>query len=145
MIKSYALYFAWVVSLVATGGSLFLSEVMDFMPCTLCWYQRILMYPLVLLLGRAAYRNDRGIIGYALPLSIIGAGFSLYHYLEQQIPALAKVLPCTQGIPCNQDYLDWFGGVVTIPFLALIAFILITIFLIAGRSAQQVTAEEEEA
>ncbi|TYP70776.1 disulfide oxidoreductase [Paenibacillus methanolicus] len=145
MIKSYALYFAWVVSLVATGGSLFLSEVMDFMPCTLCWYQRILMYPLVILLGRAAYRNDRGIIGYALPFSILGAGFSLYHYLEQKIPALAKVLPCTQGIPCNQDYLDWFGGIVTIPFLALIAFILITIFLIAGRGAQQETAEEEEA
>ncbi|MBB3112291.1 disulfide bond formation protein DsbB [Paenibacillus phyllosphaerae] len=143
MIRAYSLYLAWVVSLVATGGSLFLSEVMDFEPCRLCWFQRIFMYPLVILLGRAAYKNDRGIIGYTLPLSIIGGCISLYHYLEQKVPGMADILPCTQGVPCNQDYLDWFGFI-TIPFLALIAFILITIFLLLARGVQEEDNQEEQ-
>ncbi|WP_274650776.1 disulfide oxidoreductase [Paenibacillus humicola] len=142
MMRQYALFCAWVVSLVATGGSLFLSEVMNFTPCKLCWFQRIFMYPLVYLLGRAAYKNDRGIVGYALPLSIFGGCISLYHYLEQKVPGLAKILPCTQGVPCNEDYLNWFG-VITIPLMALVAFILITIFLIAGRRNEADGTDDE--
>jgi len=132
IVRVYGLYFAWIVSVVATLGSLFLSEVMKFIPCELCWFQRIFMYPLVILLGRACYRGDRGIARYALPLSIIGGLISLYHYGEQKIPGLAKMLPCTAGVPCNQDYLNWFGFV-TIPLLALIAFVLISIFLWMAR------------
>ncbi|AZN43827.1 disulfide oxidoreductase [Paenibacillus albus] len=140
----YALYLAWVVSIVAVGGSLYLSEIMKFVPCNLCWYQRIFMYPIVILLGIASYGNDRKIIKYVLPLSIIGGTISLYHYLEQQIPALAKMLPCTVGVPCSEDYLDWFGGYVTIPFLALIAFVLITALLINGRKHEDVSVDDED-
>ncbi|SEM87373.1 disulfide oxidoreductase [Paenibacillus sp. OV219] len=140
----YALYLAWVVSIVAVGGSLYLSEIMKFVPCNLCWYQRIFMYPIVILLGIASYGNDRKIIKYVLPLSIIGGTISLYHYLEQQIPALAKMLPCTVGVPCSEDYLDWFGGYVTIPFLALIAFVLISALLINGRKHEDVSVDDEE-
>jgi disulfide bond formation protein DsbB len=128
----YGLYFAWIVSVAATLGSLFLSEVMKFIPCELCWFQRIFMYPLVILLGLACYRGDRAIARYALPLSVTGGLISLYHYGEQKIPGLAKILPCTAGVPCNQDYLNWFGFV-TIPLLALIAFVLISIFLWMAR------------
>jgi len=128
LLKPYGIYFAWVTSLVATGGSLFLSEVMHYIPCSLCWFQRIFMYPLVILLGIAGFRNDHGIRTYALPLSIIGGCISLYHYLQQKVPGLAEVLPCTAGVPCNVDYLNWFGFI-TIPFLALVAFSLITFFL----------------
>ncbi|BBH20766.1 disulfide bond formation protein C [Paenibacillus baekrokdamisoli] len=135
-IRKYALYLAWIVAIVAVGGSLYLSDVIGFIPCKLCWFQRIFMYPIVIILGIASYKNDRKQIGYVLPLSIIGGLISMYHYAEQKIPALAKALPCTQGIPCNKDYLDWFGGVVTIPFMALIAFILITILLWIGRKSQ---------
>ncbi|WP_370639046.1 disulfide oxidoreductase [Cohnella sp. REN36] len=135
-IRSNYLYLAWVVSLVATGGSLFLSEVMNYAPCKLCWLQRIFMYPLVLLLGRAAIKDDRGIVGYALPLAVIGGLFSLYHYGEQKVPGMANLLPCTVGVPCNEDYLDWFG-VVTIPLLALVAFVLISLLLIFGRRWSQ--------
>lgn len=135
LIRANGIMFAWIVSLVATGGSLFLSEVMGYMPCQLCWFQRIFMYPLVLLLGRAAIRDDRSIAGYALPLSIIGGLFSAYHYAEQKVPGLADFAPCKAGIPCNTDYLDWFG-VITIPLMALAAFILITIFLLYGRKPQ---------
>ncbi|SFI33416.1 disulfide bond formation protein DsbB [Paenibacillus sp. UNC496MF] len=141
--RRYALYLAWVVSIVAVGSSLYLSEIMKFIPCNLCWYQRIFMYPIVILLGIACYNQDRKIIRYVLPLSVIGGCISLYHYLEQQIPALAKVLPCTVGVPCSEDYLDWFGGYVTIPFLALIAFILITALLANGLK-QGAPDEEDE-
>ncbi|WP_027091114.1 disulfide oxidoreductase [Cohnella thermotolerans] len=142
-LRNYGLYSAWLVSLVATGGSLFLSEVMHYIPCNLCWFQRIFMYPLVLLLGRAALRDDRGIVGYALPLSVIGGLFSLYHYMEQKVPGMAGIAPCRTGVPCNKDYLDWFGFI-TIPFLALIAFALITAILLLIRRTPE-EAEEVEA
>ncbi|MBN2983327.1 MULTISPECIES: disulfide oxidoreductase [Cohnella] len=142
-IRTYSLYLAWVVSLVATGGSLFLSEVMRYIPCSLCWYQRIFMYPLVILLGRAAIRDDRRMIGYALPLAVIGGCISLYHYAEQKIPGLAQMLPCSSGVPCDKDYLDWFG-VITIPLLALIAFILIIVALSLGKKAAADAADEED-
>ncbi|WP_123039830.1 disulfide oxidoreductase [Cohnella candidum] len=132
LIREYGVLFAFIVSLAATCGSLFLSEVMGYIPCNLCWFQRIFMYPLVWLLGRAAIRDDRGIRGYVLPLAIIGALFSAYHYAEQKIPGVADIAPCKTGIPCNTDYLDWFG-VITIPLMALFAFILIIVFLLLSR------------
>jgi disulfide bond formation protein DsbB len=136
LFRSYGLFFAWIVSLAATGGSLFLSEVMGYPPCRLCWFQRIGMYPLVLLLGRAAIRGDRGITGYALPLTFVGGLISAYHYAEQKIPGLAAMTPCTAGVPCDQDFLNWFGFI-TIPLLALVAFILITLLLIlAGKPVE---------
>jgi disulfide bond formation protein DsbB len=141
LIRSNGIMFAFIVSLAATGGSLFLSEVMGYMPCQLCWFQRIFMYPLVLLLGRAAMRDDRAIAGYALPLSIIGGLIAAYHYAEQKVPGLAEIAPCKAGIPCHTDYLDWFG-VITIPLLALIAFILITVFLAMGRREAAPEAED---
>ena len=68
------------------AGSLYFSEVADFMPCTLCWYQRIAMYPLVLLLGIAAFRRDRAIRLYVVPLAVVGAAISIYHYLYRVVP-----------------------------------------------------------
>jgi len=142
--RAYGLYFAWIVAIVATGGSLYFSEIMGFVPCDLCWYQRIFMYPLVILLGLASYRNDRNLIAYVMPLSIIGGLISLYHYGKQKIPALDAVMPCKSGIPCNQDHLDWLGFI-TIPFLALIAFILITFFLWASKAERSEESGPEEA
>ena len=82
------LLFAWITSIIAMVGSLFFSERMGFIPCTLCWYQRILMYPLVIFLGIAFYRNDREIYKYILPMSIIGIVVSSYHYALQKIPSM---------------------------------------------------------
>jgi len=144
LIRSYGIVFAFIVSLIATGGSLFLSEVLGYIPCQLCWFQRICMYPLVILLGRAALRDDRNIAGYALPLSIIGGLIAAYHYAEQKIPGLAEIAPCKAGIPCNTDYLDWFG-VITIPLMALVAFILITVFLLMSKGAASDEDAEEAA
>ncbi|WP_054709357.1 disulfide oxidoreductase [Bacillus sp. JCM 19041] len=127
------LYIAWVVALVATLGSLYFSEIKGFVPCEFCWYQRIAMYPLSILLGIAAYTGEIRAKKYILPFSIIGGIISAYHYMIQKIPALASTSPCTDGVPCNVQYINWFGFV-TIPFLALIAFILITILLLSIRT-----------
>lgn len=147
-IQQYLLYFAWIVSLTATLGSLYFSEIRGFVPCQMCWMQRIFMYPLVIILGIAAYNDDRRIKKYVLPLTIIGGSISIYHYLLQKVPGLAGFQPCTQGVPCNAIYIDWLGFI-TIPFLALTAFALITIsmFLLNPRAAEEreVTAEAADA
>jgi disulfide bond formation protein DsbB len=127
--RRYGLYFAWIVAVAAMLGSLYFSEIRGFEPCKLCWFQRICMYPLALLLGIAAYRGERSIVRYAMPLAVIGGLIALYHTLEQKIPALARIAPCTVGVPCNRDYLD---GFVTIPMMALTAFALIIVFLAIG-------------
>lgn len=124
-----SLLLAWITSIIAMGGSLFFSEQMGFIPCTLCWYQRILMYPLVILLGIAFYKSDKKIYQYILPISLIGMAMSSYHYALQKIPAMQDLHTCTSGVPCSGQYINWFGFV-TIPFLALIAFTIITISMI---------------
>ncbi|QWU13939.1 disulfide bond formation protein DsbB [Paenibacillus sophorae] len=140
-LRRHCLYLAWFVSLIAVAGSLYLSEVLKYEPCKLCWFQRIFMYPQVFLLGIATYRNDKRIIPYVLPLCAIGGSISLYHYAEQKIPALGKVVPCTIGVPCTKDYLNFFGFI-TIPLLALTAFVLIFVLLWNGREGKEENSEE---
>ncbi|WP_153732255.1 disulfide oxidoreductase [Sporosarcina obsidiansis] len=129
------LLFAWIVSLVAMMGSLFFSEQMGFVPCTLCWYQRIVMYPLVFLLGIAFYRNDRDIYRYVLPMSVIGIMVSGYHYALQKIPSLNEFSVCANGVPCSGEYINWLGFI-TIPFLSFMAFSIITIMMLLVRKSK---------
>ncbi|MEH7109043.1 MULTISPECIES: disulfide oxidoreductase [Bacillaceae] len=124
-----SLLISWIAAVIATLGSLYFSEVMHFIPCTLCWYQRIFMYPLAIILGIAFYRQDRGIVRYVLPLSMIGMVLSGYHTLLQKIPALQQFEMCTTGVPCSRDYINWLGFI-TIPMLAFTAFTIITVSLI---------------
>ncbi|PLS01026.1 disulfide oxidoreductase [Neobacillus cucumis] len=128
------LLLSWIAAIIATLGSLYFSEVLHFIPCTLCWYQRIFMYPLTIILGVAFYRNDQGIYRYVLPLSIIGMIVSGYHTLLQKLPYLQQFEMCTTGVPCSKDYINWLGFI-TIPLLAFIAFTIITIslFILARR------------
>lgn len=124
----FLLYFAWLVAIIATGGSLYFSEIAGFIPCELCWIQRIFMYPLVILLGIAAFRGDKRIIPYVLPLTIIGGCFSIYHYLEQKVSTVPSICK-GGGVPCSGEYINWLGFI-TIPLLALTAFVMITLLLI---------------
>jgi disulfide bond formation protein DsbB len=126
------LAFAWLVALVATLGSLYYSEVRNFIPCTLCWYQRIAMYPLVLILGLATWRNDVHIRPYALTLSLVGLFWSSYHLLELWVPGLAPNV-CKGPIPCNVEYIPSFP----IPLQAGIAFLLISLALFLLRPTQR--------
>src|SRR6059036_3097018 len=99
-----SLLLSWLAAVIATLGSLYFSEVLNFIPCTLCWYQRIFMYPLAIILGIAFYRNDQGIFRYTLPLSIIGMIISGYHIALQKIPYLQQFEMCKSGVPCSKDY-----------------------------------------
>lgn len=119
------LFFSWVISVIATAGSLFFSEVMNFIPCDLCWFQRIFMYPLVIVLGVAVMKKDTTASLYSAILSGIGGTIALYHYLLEKVPALSSLDNCGI-IPCTFPYINWLGFI-TIPFLSLIAFTLIFI------------------
>lgn len=128
---------AWVVALLATAGSLYFSEVANYTPCTLCWYQRIAMYPLVLILGIAAIRRDIDIRIYAIPVALVGAAISTYHYFLEWFPQI-DTGACSAVIPCTQVWFRGFGFI-SLPFLALVAFGLVIAFLLVpdlnGRSA----------
>jgi disulfide bond formation protein DsbB len=117
---------AWAISVIATFGSLYFSEVLKYAPCELCWYQRILMYPLVLLMGTSIIKKDYHLSIYILPLSIIGVCISFYHYLIQKVDFFASSSISCGVVPCTGEYINWLGFI-TIPFLALIAFTSITI------------------
>jgi disulfide bond formation protein DsbB len=136
--RHIALFAAWT----ATCGSLFFSEVLGWRPCVLCWYQRILMYPLALLLAIGIVRRDRGLHAYVLPFSTAGIGVSLYHYLlikTDWFPPPA----CAVDVPCTVDYLNWFGFI-NIPFLALTAFLIITCMLLTVAWLQPLTATDPD-
>ena len=73
------MFIAWVISVIATLSALFIGEIMGKIPCNLCWYQRIFMFPLPIILGIALYRVDFSAWRYALPLSVGGAGIAAFH------------------------------------------------------------------
>lgn len=128
-LRQYSLYFAWVVSLIATLGSLYFSEIREFIPCEYCWYQRIFMYPLVIILGIATFKNDTSVKQYVLPVAAIGWLIALYHYMVQKIPGFAPIKPCVTGVPCNAQYINWLDFI-TIPFLSLMAFTFIIVCML---------------
>jgi disulfide bond formation protein DsbB len=139
-LQQYGAILAFVVALVATLGSLYFSEIAGFVPCTLCWYQRILMYPLTIIALVGFIKQDEYLPSYVLPLSILGLVVSGYHYLVQ-LGAFGHPTACAAGIPCNLRYVNYLGFV-TIPLLALTAFTLITAVMLATRWAY---AQEEPA
>ncbi|MEK4567018.1 disulfide oxidoreductase [Alkalihalobacillus sp. FSL R5-0424] len=128
-VNNILLYLAWLVAVIATLGSLYFSEIKGFIPCGMCWYQRIAMYPLAVFLGIAAFYNDYRVRKYVLPITMIGSLISLYHYSMQKMPTLFTAQPCSSGVPCNMQYINWFDFI-TIPLLAFTAFILITFALV---------------
>jgi len=127
--RHYSLYFAWIIALIATMVSLYFSVVKHWPVCNLCWYQRVCIYPLVIVLGIAAYREDRGIVKYTMPLAILGFLFSFYQYLEQMIPGFAPINLCgVGGANCSHIHFQWIGFV-TFPFLGAIGSLAIIFFL----------------
>lgn len=124
-----ALWLAFGVALTATLGSLYFSEVARFTPCVLCWYQRIAMYPLVVLLGVAAVRDDLGIRRYVAPIAIIGAGISVWHIGVERLPGMPTGA-CSAAAPCDLIWVERFGFV-TIPVMALVGFLTVLTLLFA--------------
>ncbi len=136
VLKKYALMLAWAQALVAMLGSLYFSEVLGFPPCVLCWYQRIALYPLVILIGVGIIRKDRNVIFYALPLAGIGWIISIYHNLLYYKIVPDTLAPCSLGVSCTTKFIEWYGFI-TIPFLALIGLTAIIALLFIDRKLNQ--------
>ena len=136
--SAWMLVFAgWLVAAASTLGALFFSEVMELPPCVLCWYQRIFMFPLVLVLPLGLFPFDAKVARYALPLAAGGWLVALYHLLlvAGWIPESAG--PCVQGVPCSELQVQWLGFV-NIPLLSFVAFSTLAALLVAAhfRSAR---------
>jgi disulfide bond formation protein DsbB len=123
------IWIAWIIALTATLGSLYFSEIAHFIPCRLCWFQRIAMYPMAVLLLIGALRRDvRGVALYAMAFPIAGALVSAYHIYIENHPQ-AESAGCTVGAPCSTKWIDKFGYI-TIPTLTITAFAAIIVLLI---------------
>jgi disulfide bond formation protein DsbB len=136
--RSWALLFAcWLVVTGATLGSLFFSEVMELPPCSLCWYQRLFMFPLPLVVGAGLFPFDRNVVRYSLPLAGVGCAVAAYHTLLQWGLISESAAPCRQGVSCSEAQIELLGFL-SIPMLSLLAFAAATVLLIlVHRSASE--------
>jgi disulfide bond formation protein DsbB len=121
----------WLVACVSTLGALFFSEVMQLPPCTLCWYQRIFIFPLVLVLPMGLFPFDRRVVRYALPLLVVGGFVSLFQLLLVHGVIPESIQPCRQGVSCREVQIEWLGFV-SIPLLSFLAFLAMSALLIAA-------------
>lgn len=125
---TYIPYIALLQALVAMLGSLYFSEILHYTPCVLCWYQRICMYPLFLIIGIGIIRKDKRFYLYVLPQAIIGWAISLYHNLLYYGVIPETIAPCKVGVSCTTHFNVWFGFL-SIPLLSFTAFSIIIILM----------------
>jgi hypothetical protein len=131
---------ALVVAVVTTLGSLYYSEIAGYLPCELCWYQRICMYPLAAILAVGVLRKDRAVFWYAAPFVAVGAPLALYHWLVERVPSLAESSSCSVFVPCSVPYFEELGYV-TLAFMDMSAFLVIGALLLLGRANDRRTSE----
>jgi disulfide bond formation protein DsbB len=125
-------YIAWTVAFAGTVGSLIFSEIMELPPCSLCWYQRIALYPLVVVIGVGILTEDGGWRKYALPLALFGLVVGIYHNLLYYGIIPEELTPCSEGVPCNARQLELLGFI-TIPLMSLAAFVVLLAGIVAYR------------
>ncbi|MFI5047818.1 MAG: disulfide bond formation protein B [Acidimicrobiia bacterium] len=130
-----ALLVAWIVAFVTTVGSLYYSEHLGFVPCELCWYQRILMYPLTIVLGVGWLRRDTRSWMTAAPFVALGAPLSLYHWLVERVPSFAESSSCSIVAPCTAPYFERWGFV-TLAWMCLSSFLLVGVLLVVTALAR---------
>ncbi|MDX2435168.1 MAG: disulfide bond formation protein B [Desulfobacterales bacterium] len=123
------LFLCWLIVSVSAMGSLFFSYVMEFAPCVLCWYQRIFLFPLVIILAVGLFPLDKSVVKYALPLAIVGWLTAAYHNLLYAGIIPESIQPCSQGVSCTEEYIKLFGFL-SIPMLSLLSFSTIIALLI---------------
>lgn len=116
----------FLTTTVATVGSLIFGEVLKYPPCTLCWYQRICMYPLVIIFGGAIWSNDRSFLKYSLPLSMLGLVISSHHVLLYYGFIADSIIPCSQGVSCTSKQVELLGFL-TIPLMSWMSFIFVNV------------------
>lgn len=128
-IKNNVLYLAWAQALAAMFGSLYFSEIMHYPPCSLCWYQRILIYPLVVIVPAGILIKDKKLPIYVLPFTLAGIIMALYHQLLQVGIISEQLAPCGLGISCKVNYFNLFN-IISLPLLSLAAFAFITVCML---------------
>lgn len=145
LVRPNALKVAALVAIVATAGSLYYSEIVHYVPCEYCWYQRIGIYPLALILTIAAFRDDHGIRVYVLPINVITALVSVYHILMERFPSVFEV-QCSTSVPCSLIWFESFGFI-TLPTMALTTSVTIGALLLVGggRTSESGSGEIEAA
>jgi len=141
-LKENVLYIAWLQAIVGMAASLFFSEILKYPPCVLCWYQRICLYPLVAILAVGIAKKDKNIALYTLPLTLIGLGISIFHNLLYFKLIPDELAPCASGVSCTTKFIEYFGFI-TIPFLSLVAFVLINACLIYYHISHKNTSHEK--
>ncbi|MDD4880382.1 MAG: disulfide bond formation protein B [Gallionellaceae bacterium] len=114
-------FLAWLIAAISVLGALFFSEVMKLAPCELCWWQRIFMFPLVLILPLGLFPFDPRVVRYALPLALMGWAFALFHWLLVLGVIPESIRPCVRGVPCSEVTFEWLGFI-NIPLLSVLAF-----------------------
>ncbi len=133
---------ALFVAGVATAGSLYYSEVAHFVPCELCWYQRICVYPLVAILAVGVARRDTATWMFAAPFVVVGVPLGIYHWLVERVPAIADTTACSAAAPCAIPYFEELGFV-TLAFMSMSALLLVGALLWVGRVYDHETEESE--
>ena len=137
MKKDIYLYLSWLVAMTSTAGSFFFSNYMKLPPCNLCWYQRVFMFPLILVLGVGYLIKDKNIHLYSLPIIFCGWLIAFYHNLIYYKWISAELIPCTGGVSCTERQLDLFGFL-SIPMMSFFSFtallVLILLHLLKGKS-----------
>jgi len=130
----YLLFSIWILATCGTLISLFFSEIVQLPVCVLCWYQRIALYPLVIMLPFALFPLEINVVRYVKPLVVFGWFTALFHVLvvEKIIPEVAQ--PCVQGIPCSETHFNLFGFL-NIPVMSLLTFSLIGLLLMLAKNS----------
>lgn len=143
-IRPYVAYIAWIQALAATLGSLYFSEILKLPPCTLCWYQRIFMYPLVFIIPIGVLTKDKRLPIYVLPLAVVGGIIAVFHNLLYYGIIPEAQAPCQLGVSCTTKFFEWFGFV-TIPLLSLMGFvvIIVSMIILLGKP-KQIREDKEE-
>lgn len=142
-LRPVALWLAFAIAAISTLGSLYYSEVQDYTPCLLCWYQRIAMYPLAVILGIAAFRDDHLIKFYALPVTAVGAAVATYHYQLELFPDQGSGV-CAVDVPCTVRWFEVFGFI-SLAFMALTGFLAIIALLSIARPRPSDEPDEQGA
>jgi disulfide bond formation protein DsbB len=130
MMRKYGLYLSWLIATFGMLFSLYFSEVKNLEPCHLCWYQRICLFPLCIILAIATYRGFLGISFYVLPQVALGLLFALYQIAIQEIPGWNPIDMCGGGPSCAERILIGLGPI-TVPMLSAVGFLVIGLLLLA--------------
>ncbi len=123
------IYISWLIAIVSIIGALFFSSVMDLAPCFLCWYQRVFIFPLGIVLAVGFLKNDNMVFWYSFPLALIGWGISVYHNFLYYHLIAQSIIPCSGGVSCTENQFELFGFI-SIPLMALLSLTSILVLLI---------------